>query len=165
MDFIKKNKLILGLIIVILLALGAFLVFNSTRSNNTQTALFEEEKEIKQLLPADIGLELSLRFDGKAVIIKATKVDGIKSLEYELTYDAQVSEEGEVHSVPRGAVGEIKIKGAVAQAEVDLGTCSANVCKYDKVVGSIKVVIKVEFENGEIGAVEDSISTEETTDN
>ena len=111
--------------------------------------------------PEDIGLELTLRSDGKAVIVKATKVEGIKSFEYELTYDAQVTEDGESATVPRGAVGELTIRGGIAQAEVDLGTCSANVCKYDKVVSDVKVVIKVNFENGEIGAVEDTILLEE----
>jgi len=78
-----------------------------------------------------------------------------------LTYDAQVTEDGESATVPRGAVGELTIRGGIAQAEVDLGTCSANVCKYDKVVSDVKVVIKVNFENGEIGAVEDTILLEE----
>lgn len=158
MDFIKKNALIVGLVAVVVAGFVGYLLW--TRLQIPTPQVQQEEQNIKQLAPVDIGLELSLRSDSKAVIIKATKVDGIKSLEYELTYDAQVSEEGETHSVPRGAIGELKTKGAVAQAEVDLGTCSANVCKYDKVVGSIKVVIRVNFEDGSVGAVEDKISLE-----
>src|SRR3989304_7562277 len=154
MDFIKKNALVLGLIVVVVLGLGGFLIWSQSQ-NQTLTPKGEEQQNIKQMAPSDIGLELSLRSDSKAVIVKATKVEGIKSFEYELTYDAEVTEDGETVVVPRGAVGGLTIRGAVASAEVDLGTCWANVCKYDKVVSNIKVVIKVNFENGEIGAVED----------
>ena len=158
MEFIKKNALIVGLVVVVILGLGGYFVW--ARSQNQISAPKQEEQNIKQMSPEDIGLELTMRSDRKAVIIKATKVEGIKSFDYELTYDADVKEDAETHTVPRGAVGELTIKGGAAQAEVDLGTCSANVCKYDKVVGSIKVVIKVNFENGETGAIEDTISLE-----
>ena len=161
MDLLRKNKLIVGLVLFVVLILGSFLIYNYVRSQNSPSGLFEEEKQVKQIDSSEIGLELSLRSDKKAVIIKATKIGGIKSFEYELTYDAEVTEDGETVVVPRGAVGELTIRGGVAQAEVDLGTCSANVCKYDKVVSNIKVVIKVNFENGEIGAVEDMISIEQ----
>src|SRR3989338_6883344 len=160
MEFIKKNALIVGLIVVVVLGIGGFFVWNQFQSQ-TITPKGEEQQNVKQMSPEDIGLELTLRSDGKAVIVKATKVEGIKSFEYELTYDAQVTEDGESATVPRGAVGELTIRGGIAQAEVDLGTCSANVCKYDKVVSDVKVVIKVNFENGEIGAVEDTILLEE----
>ncbi|OGH16775.1 MAG: hypothetical protein A3C30_00330 [Candidatus Levybacteria bacterium RIFCSPHIGHO2_02_FULL_40_18] len=160
MEFIKKNALIVGLIVVVVLGIGGFFVWNQFQSQ-TLTPKGEEQQNVKQMSPEDIGLELTLRSDGKAVIVKATKVEGIKSFEYELTYDAQVTEDGESATVPRGAVGELTIRGGIAQAEVDLGTCSANVCKYDKVVSDVKVVIKVNFENGEIGAVEDTILLEE----
>ena len=156
MEFIKKNAIIFGLILVVVLGAGGFFLWSRSQ-NQTISPKGIEEQNVKQMSPADIGLQLSLRADGKAVIVKASKIDGIKSFEYELTYDAIVSEDGETATVPRGAVGELTIKGGIAQSEVDLGTCSANICKYDKVVSEVKVVIKVIFENGEIGAVEDSI--------
>ena len=161
MEFIKKNVLIIGLIALLVLGgLVGYFVWAGFK-NQGLTPRRDEQQNIKQMSPEDIGLELSLRSDKKAVIIKATKVAGIKSFEYELTYDAEVSEDGETATVPRGAVGELTIRGGVASADVDLGTCSANVCKYDKVVSDIRVVIKVNFENGEIGAVEDKVSLEE----
>ena len=160
MEFIKKNALIVGAIAVVVLGIGGYFIWARSQ-NQGLTPIREELQNAKQMAPEDIGLELSLRSDKKAVIIKATKINGVKSFEYELTYDAQVTEDGETVVVPRGAVGELTIRGGVAQAEVDLGTCSANVCKYDKVVSNIKVVIKVNFENGEIGAVEDEIPLEE----
>lgn len=162
MEFVKKNALIVGVIAVVILGIGGYFIWS--RSQNQVIRSKGQELELqnaKQMSPSDIGLELTLRSDKKAVIIKATKIDGIESFEYELTYDAEVEEDGETATVPKGAVGELTIRGGVAQAEVDLGTCSANVCKYDKVVSNIKVLIKVNFENGEIGAVEDTIPLEE----
>ncbi len=159
MELIKKNALIVGVVVVILVCLGGYFIWS--RSQGGVLIPREEQQNIKQMSPEDIGLELSLRSDQKAVIIRATKLEGIESLEYELTYDAEAVDEGETHAVPRGAVGELTIRGDTASAEVDLGTCSANVCKYDKVISDIKVVIKVNFENGEIGAVEDTIPLEE----
>ena len=143
---------------MIVVALSGFLIYNYIRSQSTPTTLLDEEKQVKQVDSSEIGLELSLRSDKKAVIITATKLSGIASIEYELTYDAQVTEEGEAHSVPRGAIGKLTIRGGEASAEVDLGTCSASVCKYDKVVSDIKVILKVNYENGEVGQVEDKIS-------
>jgi len=160
MEFIKKNALIIGVIAVVVLGIGGYFIWARSQ-NQALIPKREELQNAKQMTPEDIGLELSLRSDKKAVIIKATKIDGIKGFEYELTYDAEVTEDRETVVVPRGAVGELTIRGGVAQAEVDLGTCSANVCKYDKVVSNIKVVIKVNFENGEIGAVEDEIPLDE----
>ena len=160
MEFIKKNALIIGVIAVVVLGIGGYFIWARSQ-NQALIPKREELQNAKQMTPEDIGLELSLRSDKKAVIIKATKIDGIKGFEYELTYDAEVTEDRETVVVPRGAVGELTIRGGVAQAEVDLGTCSANVCKYDKVVSNIKVVIKVNFENGEIGAIEDEIPLDE----
>lgn len=161
MEFFKKNKLIVGVILVIIVILSGFLIYNYTRSQSTQTTLFDEEKQVKQVDPSEIGLELSLRSDKKAVIIRATKLSGIASLEYELTYDAEVTEGGDTHAVPRGAIGKLTIRNGEANAEVDLGTCSANVCKYDKVVSDIKVIVRVNYESGEVGQVEDAISPED----
>ncbi|MBI4091850.1 MAG: hypothetical protein HY427_01445 [Candidatus Levybacteria bacterium] len=161
MEFIKKNALIIGVIVVVILGIGGYFVW--LRSQNQVIRPKGQELELqnaKQMSPSDIGLELTLRSDNKAVIIKATKIDGIKSFEYELTYDAKVTEDGETVTVPKGVIGELRVRGGVASAEAFLGTCSANVCKDDKVVSNIKVVIKVNFENGEIGAVEDMISIE-----
>lgn len=159
MDFLKKNKLILIGVLVIIAGVGGYFILS--RSKPQAKVSVQQEQNVKQLNPSDIGLELSPRSDKKAVFIKATKIEGIKSLEYELTYDAEVTEEGETANVPRGVIGELKIKSGIAEAEVDLGTCSANVCRYDKVTSAIRVVIKVSFTNGEVGSVEDTVAFEE----
>src|SRR5690606_38045758 len=144
-DFLKKNKLIVGVIAVILLVLVGFLGFNMLRggsSNDNDRSSRFQDQDVREVDPSEIGLDLRLRDDKQAVIITATKIDGIESLEYELTYDAEVEEGGRTAVVPRGAVGELSIGGNEASAEVDLGTCSSGVCKYDTVVSDVNVLIK-----------------------
>jgi hypothetical protein len=161
MDFIKRNALIVGIIVLIVLGFGGYLAWSFSQSKPVVPQGIEEEPtSVRTMDSEEIGLELSLRPDKKAVAIKAAKVSGIRGFEYELTYDAEVLDGRDAIVVPRGVVGELNIRGGVAQAEAYLGTCSANVCKPDKVVSSVKVVIRVNFENGEIGAVEDTISLE-----
>ena len=161
MEFIKKNVALVVIILVIVAGLGGFLLFNA-RANKTPAPL-AQEKEVKQMSPSDIGLILSVKPDKKAVIMKVTKLQGIESIEYEVSYDAEVTEEGEPFNIPRGVVGsKIETKGeSEIEREVLLGTCSASVCKYDKVTTPVKFIIKVNLSNGEIGAVEDSIFLEE----
>lgn len=161
MDFVKKNIAVVVIIVVILLGLVGYMLW--ARSQAQTTTQVEEEKQVKQLSPSDIGLELSARADGKAVIMKVTKLTGIKSIEYEVSYDAEVTDEGETNNIPRGVIGSpIETKGeSEIEREVLLGTCSASVCKYDNVTSAIKFLIKVNFSNGEVGVVEDEISLEE----
>lgn len=161
MDFLKKNKVLfiaLALVLVVAAA-GLYLVTGGAKK---QTALpIAEEKQAKSVSPEEIGLSLAPSPDGKAIIMKITKLDGVSSLEYEVSYDAEVTEEGETNNVPRGAVGSpimIKDTDSEIKREITLGTCSANKCKYDKVTSAIKFVIKVTYENGEIGSVEKEIS-------
>lgn len=162
MDFIKQNKIIVGVILVIVTGLVGLVVYNMLGSGSGTKSPFlnNEQQEVVEVAPSDIGLKLAPRDDGKAIIIEATKIDGIESLEYELTYDAEVTEGGQTHVIPRGAIGELKIEGDSAKAEVDLGTCSSGICKYDNVVSSVKVLIKINYENSEIGAAEDEIDIE-----
>ncbi len=158
MDFIKKYKLILIGIVIVVAGVGGYFIF--TRGKPQSKTPAQQEQNVKQLTPSDIGLVLTAKKDGKAVIMRVTKLTGIQSIEYEVSYDAEVTEEGETNNIPRGVVGSpIEIKGkSEIEREVLLGTCSASVCKYDKVTSAIKFLIKVNFSNGEIGSVEDTIS-------
>jgi len=74
MEFIKKNALIVGLIVVVVLGIGGFFVWNQFQSQ-TLTPKGEEQQNVKQMSPEDIGLELTLRSDGKAVIVKASNTN------------------------------------------------------------------------------------------
>lgn len=161
MEFIKKNKvLFIVLAVVLVFAAGGlyFLTGSAKKEVKTPTT---EEIQAKSINPEEIGLVLTPKADKKAVVMEITKLEGIQSVEYEVSYDAEVTDEGQTTDVPRGAVGspiQVKSTDSSIKREITLGTCSANVCKYDKVTSSIKFVIKVTFKNGDLGSVEKEIS-------
>lgn len=161
----KKKLLLIGGIIVLLIIAGAGLLFafNSSAPPQKPSDLAPGEQKVKMLKPEDIGLTLTPRNDKKAVNMRITKLSGIKSIEYEISYDADVvdTESGQKNTTPRGVVGspiEIKDSDTEIRREIELGTCSRNICKYDKVVSDVKFVIKVTYKNGDVGSVEQKIA-------
>ncbi len=155
-----RNKLVIVsiVIIVILLGVGGYFILGS-KGNSTKTPT-EQGKNIKKLSADDIGLVLSSAKGGKALSMRITKLAGVSSVEYELSYDAEETTDGQTATVPKGVVATpIQVKGDSEISRVlDLGTCSKNVCRYDKVKSDIKVVVRVNFANGEIGAVETTVT-------
>ena len=163
MNFIKKNKIlvIVAAVVVVLGAVGGYILFNKGGAQQQAPSQQAQEKPVKVVKADDIGLTLTPRADNKAVVMKIAKPGGLSAVEYEVSYDATVTEEGQTSNVPRGVVGspiQIKPTDTSINREILLGTCSANVCKYDKVTSEIKFVIKVTYSNGDIGSIEQSIS-------
>lgn len=165
MKWIKKNKIILTIILVVLVlvGIGVFLVFGKGKVV-VQQALDVSEKPVKKISADDIGLSLVPRNDKKAIILQISKLDGISSLEYEVTYDAKVTDttgDEQSGTTQRGVVGSpIAVKSGDSEIKrtIDLGTCSRNICKYDNVVSAVKFVIKVTYSNGDVGSVEEEIT-------
>ena len=166
MNFLKKNKVLVIVVSLLLLAgaVTAFLLGNVTNSSSTDESGIVSDKPVKVIQADEIGLVLSARSDKKAIILSVTKLDGVESVEYEVTYDADVAADSSGDSgsgiTQRGVVGSpILVNGASSiKRTIELGTCSKNVCKYDNIVSDIKFVIKVTYSNGDIGSVEESIS-------
>lgn len=161
MEFLKKNKLIVGVIVLIVVVLGGFIAFTTLSKNNTPATGGEQSESVnvKKVSPDEIGLTLSLKPDKKAIIMKIAKLDGIKSIDYELDYNALVTDEGETNDVPRGVLSTIDVNpdDSELEKEILLGTCSSGTCKYDKVTSDIKLILKLNYTNGEVGSVETSI--------
>lgn len=156
------KPIIIGIIVVVVIGAlvgGAFVLFpkNSDTTTNTSGSF----KQAQKMSPDDIGLSLSVRPDKKGVIMKITKLTGIASVEYDLSYDAKVTDEGEDAVVPKGVSGspiEVKPGDREISRDLELGTCSKNVCKYDNVVSDISVAIRVNLKSGEVGEVTSKIS-------
>ncbi len=103
---------------------------------------------------------LSPRRDGNAVILNLKRTASYDAISYELAYTSRadetimkgnkISEDGEGSSstglIDRGVVGNIdtKEKKGEYEQEILFGTCSKNVCKYDKGVenGTLTLHIK-----------------------
>ncbi len=158
MNFLKKNKIIVGVIVVIILVIAGAAVFLLPKGSTQNGGEEQQLQNVKQLQPEDIGLTLQLSSDKRNVNMKITKLEGIKSIEYELDYTAIVTEEGETNEVPRGVLSTIDVNGdSEIDKDVLLGTCSSGTCKYDKVTSDIKLILKLTYENGDVASVETSI--------
>jgi len=163
MKNLLKNKLLVAAVVVVVLVIGVGgFIFMQTRATQDQELVIEEVQNVKELAPEDIGLELSIDEDNKIITLEATKLDGITSIEYDVSYDAQVTENGEEFVATRGVTGMLPVTSgeSIVSKDIDLGTCSRNVCKYDTVVSEVVFNIRVNFENGEVGGIEATVPIE-----
>lgn len=136
----KKNIIVLVCILLFILGLVVFLIFQATRLTKP---VQPENKEPKREAP-EIGSRpfffLTPRSDGKAFNLKVTRIPDGAKIDYEITYMTE--------GVTQGVIGQV-----VPQAGQDFyerehifGTCSRNVCKYDRNVefGKWKATVKTE---------------------
>jgi hypothetical protein len=161
-----KNKLVFSAVGVVVILVGVIVYVFFPKQDSTSSFPSESAQNIKKLSADDIGLILTPTKGGKAITMEITKLDGISSIEYDVSYDARVADEGEEIVVPRGVAGsaiQIKPGETSVSRDLDLGTCSKNVCKYDQVESDVTFVIRVNFTNGEVGAVEAKITLSDLT--
>lgn len=162
MDGSKKNKyLLFGLIgfVVLLLAIGGFFVLSSNNGGSEPEETEQAENEnIKQLTADDLGLTLTPTQNNQVIELEITNLDGVESIDYEVSYDAE--ENGEV--VPRGVIGSAELEPGETSItrKIDLGTCSRNVCKYDEGVEKVMFVMRVNFSDGSVGELEEELVLE-----
>lgn len=157
-----KNKtlvIFLGVAALVIILFGAgYYVLSSQKTAQNSSAVPPEiqEQVIPTILPSDLGLKLMLRSDKKALKFEITNIDGIESLDYQISYLKEINGE----EVPEGLIGEIKVKPFDKKIAIDyreFGTCSSGVCRYDKVVSPVKVTLKIVKTDGKVLQAEDSI--------
>lgn len=152
------KKIIFGIVavLVLFLAVGGFLYFKSQSGGGDETSEEESTETVaKKVTAEEIGLTLTPAQNNQVIMMEITKLDGIESLDYEVTYDA--IENGE--TVQRGAIGTVELKGeSNIERKIDLGTCSRNVCKYDKGVESVKFTLRINYKDGSVGEVNEDVS-------
>lgn len=132
--FLFQYKLsLLLLAAVILVFVGGFYLFQKYILSGSQEVdevelFFDEEGPYAQLVP---------RRDGNAIHLIIKRTASYDAISYELSYNAE--------GVDRGVVGNVdtsKKKGEYEQ-EILFGTCSKNVCKYDKGVENGTLTLKI----------------------
>ena len=163
-----KNKSVLiaiGVVVAVLLALGAF--YFVANQNTAEPEEQASETMVKTISPEEIGLTMELTPDKKKVMFKIAKAEGIESIEYELVYEAdstaQEKSEGGEDRVQRGITGEADVESGASSyesEELDLGSCSRNVCRYDTGVSTVDITLKLTKSDGNIYNVEDTLQTE-----
>ena len=149
----KNRNLIIGLVIAVLVVVGAaFFVFSSNKK--VAPALVEQvpaEDKVSAISPEEIGLSLTKSADDRKVILEVANTEGVSGFDYELSYISK-------GDIPRGVIGHIDIKqiGKSVKQEITLGTCS-DVCHYDQEVSNIKLILKVTKTNGTVAQAEKSL--------
>ncbi len=162
MKFFKtRNGMIaLGAIALLVLISGYLLFAGKPKAVKEEVA---QDQTVQTITAEELGLKLTAKPDGKAVKFEISKLSGIKTLEYELTYEAdstaQEQSEGGEPRVQRGITGEAEI-GSESTFEsewLDLGSCSKNVCRYDSGVESVSLTLKIGKNDGKILQAEESL--------
>jgi hypothetical protein len=161
-----NRKLLIGIVvavIVILMAGGVFVLSN--RSEEPEDSGFTEE-QLPKMDPKELGLQIIPSSDKRYIQFKVTKVNGIKHLEWEFTYDADAQETGDGDStggrITQGFGGEADIKSGdkeYTSEKRELGTCSTGgKCRFDTGIEKVNLIIKVTKSDGKVYQAEDSIS-------
>ncbi len=163
MNWFKKrnNQIIAGVVIVLLLVSG-FLIFGGKSKSKAPETI--QDQSVQNISAEELGLTITAKPDNKAVKFAISKASSIKSIEYEVTYEAdstaaEQSEGGEPR-VQRGITGDAKIdsgKGSYESDWLDLGSCSKNVCRYDSGVESVNLTLKIVKNDGKIYQAEKSL--------
>lgn len=141
------KKYIIGFAVVFLVILIGGIVF--VRGRSTDDGTQNETPAIVDDIPSidsSVKVDLKARADNHAVTLTVENIpQDIESLEYELSYTT-------ADGLPKGALApSIKLKDGEHEKwtrEVELGTCSRGVCKYDE--GVTKISLTLIF-NGESG--------------
>lgn len=148
-QFIINNKITVGIVVVILILIyGGFTAFNSFQAK--QQALIPVE-EVDLAFDAEGPYALLFpRRDGNAVVLKLNRTSSYDGITYELAYVSNPDDTGietakpasgdgdgegaPVTGVDRGVMGTINTEDKKGEYEQEIlfGTCSKNVCKYDK---------------------------------
>lgn len=159
----KNQKVVIGIIAAIILIVGGgvFVLSSTNKAPIQQAEQAPVENEIATLGPEEIGLGLTPTHNNQHLIITIDKPQGIKTIEYELTWGAKVKDKssGELLDIRQGTTsGEypIQINGKPYKHEIKFGTCS-DVCHYDIGVNNIKIIVKVTKTDGTIAQAEKSL--------
>ncbi len=147
MEILKNKKIIAAVAVFLILALagGAFLWMRQGSGSESPSDEITES-DLPTLTPEDIGMEVTVRQDNKALMFELTKADDIELVEYTIEYEKEV--EGETANEGIFGVMEIGKDGRTDTDFREFGTCSAGKCRYDNVISDITINLKVTKKDG-----------------
>lgn len=162
-----KQKIIIVLAGVFFVGLIAsvFLFIRKTEKAKVQVA--SQENKLPSLSPQSIGLKIIPSTDKKYVHFIITKPQGIKHLEWEFSYEADVPKTPDAvgtqgERVTQQFIGSADLKPGDQEfksVKRELGTCSTGgTCRFDTGIHSIQLVLKVTKTDNKVYEVHDSVS-------
>lgn len=162
----KNNLIAIGVVVFVIVGLlGYYFLSNNTKVEPEQKQ--SSEAVVETIKPEDIGFSIEATPDKKKVKFSITKAQGIKAIEYQITYEAdstaQEKSEGGEPRVQRGITGEVAVpagKSSFESEDLDLGSCSRNVCRYDTGVNEIEITLKISKSDNKIYDLQDTLSLE-----
>lgn len=156
MEYLKNKKVLAAVaVFLVLVVLGGIFFISRNQNISSQDADIRDgitDSGLPSLDPSDIGMVVTLRPDGKALMFELTKTFDINSVEYTIEYEKEI--EGE--RVPEGIFGLMNIAedGITKTDYREFGTCSSGRCRYDNVVSDITIILKVTKKDGKEYQVE-----------
>ena len=154
----KRNLIIAIVVVIIILGIvGFFVVKSSTKvAAPSTTSQSSGETQVQTIDPSALGLSVQVRDDKKALKFNLSKIDGIKSIDYQLAYTKEI----EGQDVDDALIGTVDLKPGASTAGIDwriFGTCSSGKCRYDTLVSDVKLTLKLTKEDGTVLQAEKTI--------
>lgn len=151
-----KNKLylVIAAVVIVLVAGASFYLLSQKKTATPSTQ--DQMQQILTLSPEAVGLETAFRSDNKAMKFTLNNAKDITAAEYQISYTKEVKGD----QVPEGLIGEVDITPGSKTASIgyrEFGTCSSGICRYDTVVSSIKLTLKISKSDGKIYQVEKTV--------
>lgn len=149
-DLLKNRKFQIGAVVVVLVLLVGFMLFKKAVTNSGQAVnnnILPTEAPVATIEASDLGLTLIESTDMRKATMEITKTDDITAVDYQLSYNAQVSGQ----QIPRGTIGHVDVKtpGQTISQEMLFGTCS-DVCHYDTGITDVQLIVKVTKTDGKV---------------
>ena len=111
-------------------------VDNADNTENSFVLILDSETSALTPIPATPAVNISLAADRKTASFTATGIEGYLSLSYELTYHAYDTARG-----IRGSGVDITGLTQYSKTDLDLASCSDNVCTYDTDINQIAITV------------------------
>lgn len=161
MNFKDNKMIIVGGIVLLFVILGGIFFLRGRSTPETTPTDTDQSQSIPKLSKEELDLSMELSSNNKQVKFMIGKASDIKSIEYEITYDADSTEDESV-KVPKGITGTEEVDGDSYESKfLDMGTCSRNVCKYDTGIENIQLLLKITKDDDKVYQAEDSVEIEE----
>lgn len=171
MQEMMKDKRILGGIIggvvLIVLVVVMMLMRGGNPGAPTLSSSQDENTPVAKLQPEDIGLSIVASSDNKYVSVKVAKLDDIKRLDWEFSYDSDVPKSANLpdsdgqritQSLEGHAIDTDFTSPTYESKPRELGHCSKNVCVFDTGVTSVNLLVKVTKSDGKLYQINDTLS-------
>jgi hypothetical protein len=155
MNLLKSKRVLGAGFAVLVLFFGGLFFFLNRQVSQPDTDYMVAQQNLPTVSPEDIGMVVTVRSDKRAVMFELTKAENIKHVDYEIRYTHDVDGE----RVTEGLLGEMNIaEDGITKTDFrPFGTCSASVCRYDKDISDVLIVLKLDMKDGKSYQVQKNV--------